>query len=87
MLFVLEPRVSLETVSLSLGIEARSVYIPHSPDPISSLLFVGFTGYGCYTQRLDMICVMRGHHKVRKSRFLYVYIYITMLKLKSKLFV
>ncbi|KAM0037590.1 putative RNA recognition motif domain, nucleotide-binding alpha-beta plait domain superfamily [Helianthus debilis subsp. tardiflorus] len=45
--FVLEPRVSLEAASLSLGIEARSVFIPPSPDPISSLLFVGFTGYGC----------------------------------------
>ncbi|MFS8019277.1 hypothetical protein Hanom_Chr15g01401931 [Helianthus anomalus] len=34
MLFLLEPRVSLEAASLSLGIEARSVYIPPSPDPI-----------------------------------------------------
>ncbi|MFS7920218.1 hypothetical protein Hanom_Chr03g00221841 [Helianthus anomalus] len=41
MLFVLEPRVSLETASLSLGIEARSVYIPPSPDPISSFAICG----------------------------------------------
>ncbi|MFS7901840.1 hypothetical protein Hanom_Chr01g00004341 [Helianthus anomalus] len=43
MMFVLEPRVSLEAASLSLGIEARSVYIPPSPDPISS-----FAIYGIY---------------------------------------
>ncbi|MFS7932124.1 hypothetical protein Hanom_Chr04g00364161 [Helianthus anomalus] len=43
MMFILEPRVSLEAASLSLGIEARSVYIPPSPDPISS-----FAIYGIY---------------------------------------
>ncbi|MFS7972956.1 hypothetical protein Hanom_Chr09g00850921 [Helianthus anomalus] len=41
MLFVFEPRVSLEAVSLSLGIEAKSVYIPPSPDPISSVVICG----------------------------------------------
>ncbi|MFS8024983.1 hypothetical protein Hanom_Chr16g01469681 [Helianthus anomalus] len=33
--------VSLEAASLSLGIEARSVYIPTSPDPISSSAICG----------------------------------------------
>ncbi|MFS7947540.1 hypothetical protein Hanom_Chr06g00549481 [Helianthus anomalus] len=41
MRFVLELRVSLEAASLSLGIEARSVYIPPSPDPISSFAICG----------------------------------------------
>ncbi|MFS8031432.1 hypothetical protein Hanom_Chr17g01545871 [Helianthus anomalus] len=41
MLLVLEPRVSLEAVSLSLGIEPRSIYIPPSPDPISSFVICG----------------------------------------------
>ncbi|KAJ0598990.1 hypothetical protein HanHA89_Chr04g0171781 [Helianthus annuus] len=41
MLFVLEPRVSLKAASLSLGIEARFVYIPPSPDPISSSAIFG----------------------------------------------
>ncbi|MFS7909966.1 hypothetical protein Hanom_Chr02g00100761 [Helianthus anomalus] len=41
MMFVLEPRVSLEATSLSLGIEARYVYIPPSPDPISSFAICG----------------------------------------------
>ncbi|MFS8015150.1 hypothetical protein Hanom_Chr15g01352971 [Helianthus anomalus] len=41
MMFVLEPRVSLKAVSLSLGIEVRSVYIPPSPDPISSFAICG----------------------------------------------
>ncbi|KAJ0483408.1 hypothetical protein HanIR_Chr13g0664481 [Helianthus annuus] len=41
MLFVLEPRFSLEAASLSLGIEARSVYIPPSPNPISSFAICG----------------------------------------------
>ncbi|MFS7988964.1 hypothetical protein Hanom_Chr11g01041161 [Helianthus anomalus] len=36
-----EPRVSLEAASLSLGIEARSVYIPPSLDPISSFAICG----------------------------------------------
>ncbi|MFS7974755.1 hypothetical protein Hanom_Chr10g00872431 [Helianthus anomalus] len=41
LLFVFEPRVSLEAASLSLGIEARPVYIPPSPDPISSSAICG----------------------------------------------
>ncbi|MFS7972960.1 hypothetical protein Hanom_Chr09g00850961 [Helianthus anomalus] len=41
MLFVFEPMVSLKAVSLSLGIEAKSVYIPPSPDPISSVAICG----------------------------------------------
>ncbi|MFS8002981.1 hypothetical protein Hanom_Chr13g01208501 [Helianthus anomalus] len=41
MLFILEPRVSLEAASLSLRIEARSVYIQPSPDPISSFAICG----------------------------------------------
>ncbi|MFS8004018.1 hypothetical protein Hanom_Chr13g01220681 [Helianthus anomalus] len=41
MLFVFEPRVSLEAASLSVWIEARSVYIPPSPDPISSFAICG----------------------------------------------
>ncbi|MFS7923061.1 hypothetical protein Hanom_Chr03g00256401 [Helianthus anomalus] len=36
-----EPRFSLEAASLSLWIEARSVYIPPSPDPISSFAICG----------------------------------------------
>ncbi|MFS7979256.1 hypothetical protein Hanom_Chr10g00925241 [Helianthus anomalus] len=35
-LCVLEPRVSLEAVSLSLGIEVRCAYIPTYPDPTNS---------------------------------------------------
>ncbi|MFS7967656.1 hypothetical protein Hanom_Chr09g00788281 [Helianthus anomalus] len=41
LLFVFELRVSLEAASLSLWIEARSVYIPPSPDPISSFAICG----------------------------------------------
>ncbi|MFS8012016.1 hypothetical protein Hanom_Chr14g01315771 [Helianthus anomalus] len=41
MLFVFKPMVSLEAVSLSLGIEAMSVYIPPSPYPISSVAICG----------------------------------------------
>ncbi|MFS7957872.1 hypothetical protein Hanom_Chr07g00671481 [Helianthus anomalus] len=41
LLFVFEPSVSLEVASLSLWIEARSVYISPSPDPISSLAICG----------------------------------------------
>ncbi|MFS7973376.1 hypothetical protein Hanom_Chr09g00855901 [Helianthus anomalus] len=40
-MFVFEPRVSLKAASLSLWIEARSVYIPPSPDPISSFAICG----------------------------------------------
>ncbi|MFS7897474.1 hypothetical protein Hanom_Chr00s009197g01742511 [Helianthus anomalus] len=39
--------VYLEAASLSLGMEVRFAYIPFSQDPTISLLFEGFTGYGC----------------------------------------
>ncbi|MFS7903023.1 hypothetical protein Hanom_Chr01g00019101 [Helianthus anomalus] len=41
LLFVFEPRVSPEAASLSLGIGARPVYIPPSPDPIRSSAICG----------------------------------------------
>ncbi|MFS7982394.1 hypothetical protein Hanom_Chr10g00962381 [Helianthus anomalus] len=49
----LEPGVSLEAASLSLGIEARSVYIPPSPDPINS-----FAICGIYWVRLLLVVVV-----------------------------
>ncbi|KAJ0857268.1 hypothetical protein HanRHA438_Chr13g0588071 [Helianthus annuus] len=43
----------MEAASLSLGIEVRFAYISPSSDPTLSitLLFVGFTGFGCYCCR------------------------------------
>ncbi|MFS8009866.1 hypothetical protein Hanom_Chr14g01290401 [Helianthus anomalus] len=41
MMFVLEPSVSLEAASLSLGLKARYVYISPSSDPISSFAICG----------------------------------------------
>ncbi|MFS8024543.1 hypothetical protein Hanom_Chr16g01464481 [Helianthus anomalus] len=38
---VLEPRVSLEAASLSLGVEVRCAYIPPSPDPTNSFAICG----------------------------------------------
>ncbi|MFS7949384.1 hypothetical protein Hanom_Chr06g00570951 [Helianthus anomalus] len=38
---VLEPRVSLEAASLSLGVEVRCAYIPPSPDPTNSFAVCG----------------------------------------------
>ncbi|MFS8002319.1 hypothetical protein Hanom_Chr13g01200701 [Helianthus anomalus] len=41
---VLEPRVSLEAASLSLGVEIRCAYIPPSLDPINSFAICGIFG-------------------------------------------
>ncbi|MFS8024773.1 hypothetical protein Hanom_Chr16g01467371 [Helianthus anomalus] len=38
---VLEPRVSLEAASLSLGVEVRCAYISPSPDPTNSFAICG----------------------------------------------
>ncbi|MFS7967162.1 hypothetical protein Hanom_Chr09g00782531 [Helianthus anomalus] len=38
---VLEPRVSLEAASLSLGVEVRCAYIPPSPDPTNNFAICG----------------------------------------------
>ncbi|MFS7953202.1 putative HD domain-containing protein [Helianthus anomalus] len=63
MRFVLELRVSLEAASLSLGIEARFVYISPSPDPISS-----FAICGIYWVWLLLLLLLDGVPKVEKSR-------------------